>query len=134
MQVVLDNLDPKLLAQTRAQTRELHEAIQQIQDDESYHNRLLKIAVFPLPSEQGKAHQQKQNMTNFYGRTPHIAGLVFSVARSVDNSEEYLGVQFVPELIQEGAWEEFQEEKAQKAQEAKERKEQRDLEAKIAAA
>ena len=131
MEVVMEDLDSHLLAQTRAQTTELHKTIEKIKNDPAQHNRLKKIAVFQLPEESGKAHQQKQNMTNFYGRSPEVDGLVFSVARAVNGREEYLGVQYVPELIKEGAWEEFQDEKAEKAQQAKERKEQRDQERRL---
>lgn len=131
MEIVLEELDSHLLAQTRAQTKQLHEAIDKIKSDETLHNRLLKIAVFQLPEESGKAHQQKQNLTNTYGRTPEIDGLVFSVARAIDGTEEYLGVQYVPELIREGAWDDFQEDKAEKAAAAKERKEQRAQERKL---
>lgn len=133
MKVTLETLDPRLQTKTRAQTTELHQTIGRIKENEAYHGKLLKIATFVLPDEQGKAHGQKQNMVNFYGNTAEIDGLTFSVARSVDNSEEYLGVVYSPEDIVDGAWDAWQEEKAAKAVAAKERKEQRDVEAQLKA-
>lgn len=122
MKVVDEALDPKLLARTRNEMTPLHEALQRIVDDEAKHNQLRKIATFSLPAEKGKAQAAKQNMTNFYGSSPVVAGFVFSVARAVSGDEEYLGVQFVPELIEDGAWERYQEEKAEKAEEARVKK------------
>lgn len=121
MQTILEDLDPKLLQRTRTEMTPIHEKLSEITEDPERHNRLLKVAIFTLPAEKGKAGNAKSNMTNFYGNDPRIAGFVFSVARSVDGNEEYLAVQFVPELIEEGAWDAFQEEKAIKAQLAKER-------------
>jgi hypothetical protein len=133
MEVKLSSLDPKLLVQSRSQTRELHATIQRIFENEEYHNQLLGLATFPLPSEDGKAYQQKINMQNYYGKNPSVAGLVFSVAHSVDGTEDYLGVQYVPELVVEGEWENWQEEKAQKNLEAKARKEAKELKERIEA-
>lgn len=122
MEVTLEALDPKLLANTRLRLSELHSVIEQIIEDPQLHDRLLKVATFPMPNEKGRAHQQKQNMTSYYGKDLRISGLAFSVARSVDNTEEYLAVQYLPKMVEEGAWEEYQEEKAEKAAEAKLRK------------
>jgi hypothetical protein len=135
MEVKLDSLDPKLLVQTRSQTRELHAIISTITDPDNtqYHNKLLKLATFVLPTEKDKAYQQKINMTNYYGKDPTVYGLAFSVAHSVDGTEDYLGVQYVPELIVEGAWEAFQEEKMQKSMEAKARREAKELKEQIEA-
>jgi len=133
MKVTLEDLDPKLLIQTRSQTRELHAKVNRIINDEELHYRLLKLAEFELPAEADKAYQQKVNMVNYYGKDSSTCGLTFSVAHSVDGTEDYLGVVYDPQEIVEGAWEVFQLDKQERAQQSKARQEAKKIEAKVRA-
>lgn len=127
MDIVIDELDPRLLGSTRStQVSELRATCEKIRNDEKYHNRLLKIAVFKLPAEEGGAQKQKINMVNWYGPSPDIDGWVFSVAKAMDNSEEYLGVQYLPDLVVPGKFEEWEDDKREKAEHAKIRQAARD--------
>lgn len=124
----LEAMDENVVVASRPPTSPIHDLLRQIQEDEKYHGKLMKLAAFPLPKEKGKAHQQKQNMTNYYGNNASILGFEFVVTRAVDNSAEYLGVTFDPSRIVAGNFERFEEEKKRKAREANERKKARDAE------
>jgi hypothetical protein len=125
VRVRVEPLDEKLLASNRNNAIQLRQAIEDIKADPGLHNMLLQIAVFSLPEEDGKARQCRQTLCNYYGRTPDIDGLVFSLAHAVDNSEEYLAVQYLPDLVVAGRWDAWQDECQKKAAELRERRKQR---------
>jgi hypothetical protein len=116
-------LDSRLLvSRTGTTTAELRSAVDRIRDNKANHKRLLKLATFSLPDEEKQAHAVRQQLRDYYGPEPSIEGLVFSVATAVDNSEQYLGVYFDPDKIEEGALEIWLEEKAARARAAKNRR------------
>jgi len=129
MKIDVKPANPSLLVQTRGgETGEIRAALDEIERDEELHNKLLTVSVYEIPAEEGKAQAHKQSLQNGYGMVPAISGWQFSVARSVDSGEEYLAVQYMPQEIVDGAWEDFQKEKKAKAQAARERAEARRIE------
>jgi hypothetical protein len=131
MKVVLEEIDPSNLAPTRVrQSSPIHEKLAMVKNDSKYHGRLLSVAVYDLPDEEGKAHTAKQLMQSTYGGNATVLGFTFSVARSADGSEEYLVAKFTPDDIVAGNYGMFQKAKAVKAQQASDR---RDIIAEVAA-
>lgn len=122
----LDEMPEDAVVTSRTLTSPIHDLLATLANDEKYHKSLRTLAAFKLPQEKGKAHQQKQNLTNAYGNTPAISGFEFVVTRAVDNSTEYLGVIFDPDKIVAGEYEKFAKRKAEKQAAAKERKALRD--------
>lgn len=125
MKFTLEPMDENVRITSRQTSSPVHDALATIQADEKYHGQLMKLASFTLPEEKGRAHQQKQSLTNTYGNSPAILGFNFVVTRSIDNSTEYLGVVFDPSRMEEGAYDTWAEAKDAKAAKAKERKAQK---------
>lgn len=124
----LEDMPDDVRVTSRSFTSPVHDTLATIANDPEHHRALKVLARFKLPAEKGKAHQQKQQLTQAYGNVPAISGYEFVVTRSVDNSTEYLGVVFDPSKIQPGAYEEWADKKAAATARAKERQAKRDTE------
>lgn len=96
-----------------------------LQQDEDANGKWKELDRFSTVTDKGKASSAKMALVNRWGRTPSVTGFEFRAARTTNGLHEVLAVKYDRELIEEGAWDRFNEERIVKARETREAKEKK---------